>query len=85
MSCAGSVAGHAIDIPTVLQDFEDYWASFFVRRGSAPTDLASLDDEARERIREALQPSLALVPDPIELAARAWAVQGAVGRTVGFP
>jgi trans-aconitate methyltransferase len=74
----GSLAVRAIDIPTVFQDFDDYWAPFLGRQGAAPTYLASLDDEARERIRVGLQSRLASTPGPIELTARAWAIQGVV-------
>ncbi len=73
----GSVLVRAIDIPTVFQDFDDYWSPFLGRQGSAPTYLASVSDGVRERIRAHLQARLAPAPGArIELTARAWAVQG---------
>ena len=72
-----SVRVRAIDIPTVFQDFDDYWMPFLGRQGSAPTYLASVSDDAREKIRAHLKAKLAPAPGgPIELTARAWAVQG---------
>ena len=69
-----------IDIPTVFQDFDDYWRPFLGRQGSAPTYLASVSDDVREKIRAHLQAQLAPAPGrPIELTARAWAVQGVAG------
>jgi trans-aconitate methyltransferase len=74
-----SVAVRAIDIPTVFQDFDDYWNPFLGRQGAAPTYLAGVGDEARERIRLHLKARLALTQHgSIELTARAWAVQGVV-------
>lgn len=72
-----SVATRAIEIPTVFQDFDDYWRPFLGRQGSAPTYLASVSDRVREEIRATLKARLAPSPGgPIELTARAWAVQG---------
>ena len=72
-----AIAVRAIEIPTVFPDFDAYWQSFLGRQGPAPTYLASVNDEVRERIRATLQSRLAPVSDrPIELTARAWAVQG---------
>lgn len=73
-----SVEVRPIDVPTVFQDFDDYWVPFLGRQGAAPTYLASLDGDVRERIREALRLRLAPTPGPIELSARAWAVKGKV-------
>ena len=72
-----SVSVCAIDIATVFQNFDDYWTPFLGRTGAAPTYLASVSDDMRERIRHHLQERLAPPPDtPIELTARAWAVRG---------
>ena len=72
-----SVLVRAIDIPTVFQDFDDYWNPFLGRQGSAPTYLASVGDGAREKIRAYLKARLAPGHGGrIELTARAWAVQG---------
>jgi SAM-dependent methyltransferase len=74
-----SVAVRAIDIPTVFENFDDYWNPFLGRTGAAPTYLASVGDEVRERIRLYLKSRLASTRDrPIEITARAWAVQGIV-------
>ena len=75
-----SVQVRPIDIPTVFQDFDDYWRPFLGRQGSAPTYLASVSDDAREKIRAQLKARLAPAQgERIELTARAWAVQGLVG------
>ena len=72
-----SVLVRAIEIPTVFQDFDDYWNPFLGRQGSAPTYLASVSDDAREKIRAYLKARLAPAHgERIELTARAWAVQG---------
>jgi trans-aconitate methyltransferase len=74
-----AVTVRAIEIPTVFQNFDDYWKPFLGRTGAAPTYLASVGDEVRERIRLYLESRLASTPDgPIELTARAWAVRGVV-------
>jgi trans-aconitate methyltransferase len=74
-----SVTVRAIDVPTVFQDFDDYWNPFLGGTGAAPTYLASVADEVRERIRLALEARLATTQaGSIELTARAWAVQGVV-------
>lgn len=74
-----SVVVRAIDIATVFQDFDDYWNPFLGRTGAAPTYLAAVGDEVRERIRLHLKSRLTPPRGgPIELTARAWAVQGAV-------
>ena len=73
------VTVRAIDVPTVFQDFDDYWSPFLGGTGAAPTYLTSVTDEVRQRIRERLKSRLAPERDgPIELTARAWAVQGVV-------
>jgi hypothetical protein len=74
-----SISVRPIDIPTVFRDFDDYWIPFLGKQGAAPTYLASLSDEGRDRIRDALKARL--VPNAsgsIALSARAWAVQGTV-------
>ena len=74
-----SVTVRAIDIPTVFQNFDDYWDPFLGRTGAGPTYLASVGGEVRERIRLYLKSRLASTQDgPIELSARAWAVRGVV-------
>ena len=72
-----SVAVRAIDIPTVFQDFYDYWQPFLGKTGAAPTYLASVGDDVRRAIRCRLESRLASTANgSIELTARAWAVQG---------
>jgi SAM-dependent methyltransferase len=74
-----SISVRPIEIPTVFRDFDDYWMPFLGKQGAAPTYLASLNDEMRDRIRGALRARLVLAGDgPIALTARAWAVQGTV-------
>lgn len=73
------VTVRAIDVPTVFRNFEDYWNPFLGRTGAAPSYLASVGDDVRERIRLRLRSRLASTEDgPIELTARAWAVRGIV-------
>lgn len=73
------VTVRAIDVPSVFRNFEDYWSPFLGKTGAAPSYLASVDDEVRERIRLRLRSRLASAEDgPIELTARAWAVRGIV-------
>jgi len=80
-----SVSVRAIDVPTVFRDFEDYWRPFLGKQGSAPTYLASLPGEARDRIRDALKARLVAAADgSIGMTARAWAVQGTVPPNPAF-
>lgn len=74
-----SVAVRAIEIATIFRNFDDYWMPFLGAQGAAPTYLASLDTERRERIRAILKARLIPAADgSICLTARAWAVQGKV-------
>lgn len=78
-SAAGltSVSVRPIEISTVFRDFDDYWMPFLGKQGAAPTYLASLDGESRDRIRDALKARLVPAADgSIPMTARAWAVQG---------
>lgn len=69
----------AIDIPTAFANFDDYWTPFLGGTGSAPKYCVSLDEEARQHLREALRRRLPTGPDgEILLAARAWAAKGRV-------
>lgn len=69
----------AIDITTPFASFDDYWIPFLSGTGSAPRYCMSLDEAARERLREALRRRLPTGPDgEILLAARAWAAKGRV-------
>jgi SAM-dependent methyltransferase len=65
-----------IEVPTVFQDFEDYWHPFTLGAGPAPGYCASLVPEARQQLKERLQATLPRQPDgSIRLQARAWAVR----------
>jgi SAM-dependent methyltransferase len=73
-----SISVRPIDIPAVFRDFDDYWLPFLGKQGAAPTYLASLDGESRNRIRDALKNRLVAAADgSIAMTARAWAAQGA--------
>lgn len=74
-----SIDVRAIEVPTVFEDFDDFWAPFLGKTGPAPAYLASLDGSARESIRQRLESKLAARRNGrIEMTARAWAVRGAV-------
>ena len=71
------VATTAITVPTVFEDFDDFWLPFLGGQGPAPGYVASLDDASREELRVALAKTLTPEPDgSIHLSARAWAVRG---------
>lgn len=72
-----NVESRAIDVPTVFQDFDDYWTPFLGGQGPAPGYCVSLPEDDRVKLRERLRASLPLQPDgSIHLIARAWAVRG---------
>jgi SAM-dependent methyltransferase len=74
-----SISVRPIDIPTVFRDFDDYWTPFLGKQGAAPTYLASLNEEMRDRMRDALKARLVPNADgTIAMIARAWAIQGTV-------
>ena len=71
------VAVTAIEIPTVFEDFDDYWRPFLGGQGSAPGYVASLSEDHRRALRDLLRTRLPARPDAsIRLTARAWAVRG---------
>ncbi len=71
------VEAEPIDIATPFRDFDDYWTPFLSGVAPAPGYCASLDEAAREALKERLRQSLPTDPDGrILLAARAWAVRG---------
>jgi trans-aconitate methyltransferase len=73
------VAVRKIDIPTAFESFDDYWTPFLGGTGSAPKYCMSLEEAARERLRETIRRRLPTGPDgEILLAARAWAIKGRV-------
>ncbi|MBA2361005.1 MAG: class I SAM-dependent methyltransferase [Actinobacteria bacterium] len=70
-----------IDVDAAYHDFEDLWSPFPSGVGPAGAYAASLDDEARDRLREEFARRLGPPPDsPFTLSARAWC---AVGRVRG--
>lgn len=70
------VETRAIDTPTVFTDFDDYWRPFLGGQGPAPAYTMSLEEPARERLRDRLRQSLPVAADgSIPLIARAWAVR----------
>jgi trans-aconitate methyltransferase len=73
------VAVRAIDIPAAFDSFDDYWAPFLGGTGSAPKYCMSLDDAARERLKQEVRRRLPTGPDgEILLSVRAWAAKGRV-------
>jgi hypothetical protein len=79
MRAWGEVRVHAIEIPTVFTDFDDYWSPFLGGVGPAPGYVMSLPDEQRRALRDALRASLPTEADGrVRLTARAWAVRGTV-------
>jgi SAM-dependent methyltransferase len=74
-----SVESTAIEVPTVFQDFQDYWRPFTLGAGPAPGYCMSLDPGARQRLHDKLQDSLPRRDDgSIALKTRAWALKGTV-------
>ena len=72
------VATTEITVPTVFADFDDFWTPFLGGQGPAPGYVASLDDRARDRLRDALEQRLPRAHDgSIPLSARVWTVRGA--------
>ena len=67
----------AIDVPTHFVDFEDYWQPFLGGQGPAPAYAMTLDEAARQALRERIRARLPARPDgSILMKARAWAVRG---------
>jgi SAM-dependent methyltransferase len=72
-----AVETHAIDVPTVFQDFDDYWSPFLGGQAPAPGYAMSLTEERRAALREHIRAGLPIAADgSISLIARAWAVRG---------
>ena len=66
-----------IEVPTVFQDFDDYWSPFLGGQGPAPSYAMSLDEETRSTLREKIRTELPIQPDgSIHLNARAWGIKG---------
>lgn len=68
---------HAIEVPTVFRDVDDYWQPFLGGQGAAPGYLASLPPDRRAALRDDLLARLPVEPDgSVRLTARAFAVRG---------
>ena len=68
------VEDSTLEIPLVFRDFDDYWTPFLGGVGPAPAFVVSLDEPARERLRDRLRSTLPTQADgSIHLVARAWA------------
>jgi SAM-dependent methyltransferase len=66
-----------LELTMEFRDFDDLWTPFLGGTGTAPAYVATLDDNARERLRGAMARMLHTDPDGrIRLPARAWAVRG---------
>lgn len=65
----------AIEVPCLFRDFDDYWRPFTLGAGPAPGYCASLEPEARQRLRDKLSESLPSADGSIALVARAWALK----------
>ena len=74
-----NVSVQAIDVPTVFQDFADYWQPHLLGGPAiAQRYVAMLEDRQRAALREHLRATLPIAGDgSIPLIARAWAVQAA--------
>jgi SAM-dependent methyltransferase len=76
----GAVAVEAVEVPTVFDDFDDFWSPFLGGQGSAPTYVMSLTEAHRGALRGLLRATLPHSPDgSIPLTARAWSVRGTAG------
>jgi SAM-dependent methyltransferase len=68
---------HAIDLPTVFRNFDDYWTPFLGAQGPAPGYAMSLSENRRCALRDRLREMLPIRTDgTIPLVSRAWAVKG---------
>ena len=71
------VAVEGIVVPVDFGTFDDYWSPFLAGTGPAPAYIATLDDERRAELRDAVRARLPVADDgAIHLTARAWAVRG---------
>ena len=71
----------SIDIPARFSSFEEYWRPFLGGQGPAPAYTMSLDETARERLRDRIRERIPVDADgSISLTARAWAVRASVAK-----
>jgi ubiquinone/menaquinone biosynthesis C-methylase UbiE len=72
-----SVVVQSIEIEAVFQNFDDYWQPFLGGSGSAPTYVATLNQDKKDALSNYLQNQLPVYPDgTIHLINRAWMVSG---------
>ena len=73
------VRAGSLEITMEFRDFDDLWQPFLGGTGTAPAYVATLDDGARERLRDGLERIVHADADgQVRLPARAWAVCGRV-------
>ena len=66
-----------LEIDLAFANFEDLWDPFLGAQGPAPAYVASLSEDGRRRLRDALKDRLPLASDgSIALRGKAWAVRG---------
>jgi SAM-dependent methyltransferase len=71
----------AIDFETRFASFNEYWKPFLGDQGPAPAYAMSIDDSARERLRDLIRQHIPVQADgSISLIARAWAIRATVTR-----
>jgi SAM-dependent methyltransferase len=74
------VETRGIEVETGFESFEDLWSPFLGGQGPAPGYVATLNDERRAELADALRVSVPVQADgTVPLRARAWAVRGTVG------
>jgi ubiquinone/menaquinone biosynthesis C-methylase UbiE len=72
-----SIECSRIEVSTMFENFQDYWHPFTLGTGPAPGYCVSLEEDARERLRQKLDANLSRQNDgSIALKARAWAIKG---------
>lgn len=72
-----SIETTGIEVPTIFQNFADYWRPFTLGAGPAPGYCVSLEPEARQLLHDKLRDALSYGEDgSIALKARAWAIKG---------
>lgn len=68
----------AIDVVAHFRDFDDYWSPFLGGQGGAPGYIATLSEEQRDALRDAVRARIDTAADgSIDLIARAWAARAA--------
>lgn len=72
-----NVEVRAIDVPTVFEDFDDYWTPFLGGQGPAPGYCMSLSEDRRSALKQRIRSALSFQNDgSLHLIARAWAARG---------